>query len=119
MTQCPACSYEWRGDQKRRSIPQHRRYFGMIRAAYENWPEGHPLKPIDAEQVRWYLQLRAGWGTPVIGADGATYMIPKSVSFSKMSADQFGELCDRVSRIIGEIIGLDGDELLLRQSEVA
>lgn len=45
----------------RRSGPQHRRFFAIVRAAFFNWPEGHPtFRPKSAEHLRFWLEMRAG-----------------------------------------------------------
>lgn len=45
---------------KPRSVPQHRRYFGLIRAAFNHWPETHRFQPLTEERLRKWLQARAG-----------------------------------------------------------
>lgn len=62
MTHCPACGYvpDERKRSKPRSVPQHKRYFAMIRAAFSHWPEGHRFKPGTVERLRKWLQAKAG-----------------------------------------------------------
>lgn len=43
-----------------RSLPQHKRYFALVRAAYTHWPEAHNFKPDDEEHLRKWLQCKAG-----------------------------------------------------------
>jgi len=45
--------------------------------------------------------------------------VPMSLAFEEMDHNEFGALNDDVSKRLNEIIGLDGDELLNRQKEVA
>jgi hypothetical protein len=45
--------------------------------------------------------------------------VPKSISFHGMDPQSFGMLNDKVSDLLADIIGLNGDELLQRQKEVA
>lgn len=45
---------------KMRSVDQHRRYFGMIRAVFHHWPEAHQHQFSSAEELRAYLQMKAG-----------------------------------------------------------
>jgi hypothetical protein len=61
---------------KPRSVPQHRRYFAMIRAAHSHWPESHRFKPINDDRLRKWLQAKAG------------YAIVKTVDVSTMTRDQ-------------------------------
>jgi len=51
--------------------------------------------------------------------DNFVVFIPKSIAFEAMGHNEFGALNDDVSKILDEIIGLDGEELLQRQKEVA
>lgn len=51
--------------EKKRSLPQHRRYFAMIKAAYDQWPERHKFKPDSAEHLRKWLQCKARHRTVV------------------------------------------------------
>lgn len=119
MITCPACSHEFNERAKlKRSSPAHRRYFGMIKLAFENWPSDYQFQPIDSAALRTFLQMRAGWVDTLVSSIGSIYMIPRSVAFDKMDQRQFGELTDRVSRIIGEVIGVTGDDLI-EQSERA
>jgi hypothetical protein len=45
---------------KPRRSKHHRLYFGVIRAAFGNWPEQHPFQPDDPEHLRAWLQCKAG-----------------------------------------------------------
>ena len=117
---CPACSFRFNENAKtNRSPEEHKRYFAMIGAAFSNWPEQYDFKPLDAEELRTFLQMRAGAVQVVKSSTGDMWMVPRSIEYKKMSQQQFHELHHRVSRIIGEVIGVPGDELLERQKEVA
>lgn len=117
---CPACSFRFNENAKSdRSSPEHRRYFAMIKAAFDNWPVGHQFQPLDSTALRTFLQCRAGAVEAIQAPTGQIYLIPRSIAYEKMSHRQFHELSERVSRIIGEIIGVSGNELLERQVEVA
>jgi hypothetical protein len=61
---CPSCGHVF---AKARSAPDHRRLFGLIAKAYEQWPHNHEFQPTSAEHLRAYLQCRAGHSvsTPV------------------------------------------------------
>lgn len=39
---CPHCGCEI--ERRSRSLPDHRRLFGLIRKAWMNWPEHHPMQ---------------------------------------------------------------------------
>ena len=59
---------------KRRSLPHHRRFFGLIDAAFQNWNHDHEFQPDDAKHLRAYLLCRAGYRqsreVPVAYSDG-------------------------------------------------
>lgn len=120
MITCPACSFRFNEKAKKdRSTPEHRRYFAMIKAAFDNWPVSYDFQPLDAAALRTFLQMRAGAVDTIQASNGAIYMLPRSIAYDKMGRVQFHELSERVSRIIGEVIGVSGNDLLERQSEVA
>lgn len=69
---CPHCGCEIEVADKRRSVPQMRRYFAMIRAAYHHWPESHETQFASQEECRKWLQAKAGHVTiaariPIVG----------------------------------------------------
>ncbi len=160
MPECPACSHTWNSKTgKPRSTPQHRRFFGMVKAAYSNWPVSHEFQPTDPEHLRKWLIAKAGWVDRVViepppsilsederaqklamlwmeqsitavrrsedhtwirrHAGNIVVFIPRSISFNEMEHQEFGMLNDKVSAILTDVIGLDGDELLQRNKEVA
>lgn len=62
MKSCPECGCVLDAKEgKPRSTAQHRRYFSLIRAAFAQWPETHAYQFSSAEELRAYLQMRAGY----------------------------------------------------------
>jgi hypothetical protein len=59
---CPHCGVELQAKPKgkSRSVPQHRRYFALVRAAFSHWPSDHRFQPITEERLRKWLQAKAG-----------------------------------------------------------
>lgn len=57
---CPKCGCEI-GERKRRSLPDHRRLFALIKTAFDNWPEAHEFTPENPEHLRAWLVCKAGW----------------------------------------------------------
>lgn len=57
---CPECGFVLSDGKKPRSIDQHRRYFAVMRAAFMHWPETHERQFANAEELRAYLQMKAG-----------------------------------------------------------
>lgn len=58
---CPFCSASFVPGRKARSTPHHRRFFQLIRAAYQNWPSGHSQQPTSSEVLRKWLIAEAGY----------------------------------------------------------
>lgn len=62
MIHCPecGCTFDGKRASKARSLPQHRRLFGLVKAAFANWPEGHDFQPANEEHLRKWLIAKAG-----------------------------------------------------------
>lgn len=60
---CPVCQYDFPETKggKPRSADQHRRYFAVMRAVYYYWPETHEEQFSNAEELRKWLQMKAGY----------------------------------------------------------
>ena len=58
QSSCPECGTIL---VKPRSSADHRRFFGLIHAAFHQWPEAHTFQPTDAEHLRAWLLFRAGY----------------------------------------------------------
>ena len=59
QSHCPHCGVVL---TKIRSLPDHRRFFGVIAKAWENWPEGYSdFQPSSAEHLRSWLLVKAGY----------------------------------------------------------
>jgi hypothetical protein len=58
VSHCPHCGCEL--ERKSRSLQDHRRLFGLLRAAYLQWPETHSFQPSSEEELRAYLLISAG-----------------------------------------------------------
>lgn len=57
MKSCPHCGCAL---ESGRSAPHLRRYFAMIRAVYDHWPETHRQQFDSVEHCRKWLQMKAG-----------------------------------------------------------
>lgn len=59
---CPICGHTTDAPgRKTRSIEQHRRYFALIAATWHHWPESHERQFTTAEELRAWLQMKAGY----------------------------------------------------------
>ena len=61
MTACPHCGCKIDGKTKPRSAPQLRRFFAMLRAMYQHWPEDTQFQPESEEHLRKFILIRAGY----------------------------------------------------------
>ena len=75
IVHCPHCGCDLAPPKtgKPRSVPQHRRLFALIRAAYMHWPETQAFRPVNEGHLRKWLQAKAGYHTvTTIETDGMT-----------------------------------------------
>lgn len=61
MKRCACCGCDITDNDKPRSLPQLKRFFAMIRAAFLHWPETSEQQFSSDEELRKYLTMRAGW----------------------------------------------------------
>lgn len=141
MSRCPCCGTDITNDNSR-SIPQLRRYFAMVRAAFTHWPEGHELQPRNSEELRKWLQAKCGYrrfivlkvdpdnlpmvrsamkallelmddyAWPVALPDGIAVVASESIRFDKMPHSEFCKLCDDVASRIEQEIGASIEEIM-------
>lgn len=135
---CPICNAQ---DTQARSIPQHKRFFGVLRAAFYHWPEQAQFQPESEEHLRAYLLVKTGHHTlhnvqvntsaielvlttvraalraagsyAFCETDGNDIKIfkPKSIAFHKLSSRAFNELNQKVEEVYREF-GIDPDAVL-------
>lgn len=60
MKSCPHCGCDIEQKIKARSTEQLRRYFALIKAAFDHWPEQHDHQFANSEEMRSWLQMKAG-----------------------------------------------------------
>jgi hypothetical protein len=131
-----------------RSLPQHKRLFGLVKAAHMHWPDAHDFQPQSEEHLRKYLTAKAGHYTvqtiefghmphgtiksiaeATIAAAGAYAFVravsgkliiytPKSIAFDKLDHKAACKLFDEIGQVIEVELGIPADELL-RQTEAA
>lgn len=79
---CPECGCVITEATKHaRSIPQHRRFFALMKAAFMHWPATAEFRPKNAEHLRYFLECEAGHFTVV-----KTIRIESAVEPSKLAA---------------------------------
>ena len=65
---CPFCAstFDLDASSNPRSSAQHRRFFGLVRAAYHHWPESHETQFADEHDCRRWLTMKAGFRNLVL-----------------------------------------------------
>jgi hypothetical protein len=60
---CPDCraTFDPVKAGKPRSPDQHKRFWGVVQAALQHWPESHDRQFSDHHECRHYLTMKAGW----------------------------------------------------------
>lgn len=98
-------------DKEVRNYEFHKKYFGMLKVAYDNQEEF-----INEGLFRKTMQVKAGYYDPVYFG-GETFQIPKSISFDNLSQEKFEKLYSDVLNVILASFGY-GEEFqieLIRQ----
>ena len=84
-----------------RNLAFHRKYFALINCAWEYLTEAQQAPFVNIEQFRKHLEVAAGWYEQWYSPDYNLHLrIPKSISFSKMSGDEFSELYKRIKDVL-------------------
>jgi len=116
--------------RKKRSIRQHHMFFAAIKIAFDNWPEYHPFQPVDADQLRYWLEVKAGYGArievediaklkwvveafwkkPIFMAAHNVVMVPQSMAYSKMSGADFKLVVASIDKQLNEEVGFGLDQ---------
>lgn len=144
MTDCPHCGCEIEAKPKGRprSVPQHRRYFALVKAAFSHWPEKHRFRPMTEEHLRKWLQAKAGYANiqmvDTAGMDGPTAIVAvaamlaaadpihftaikgsrfyvvssRSINFDELPHLEACALFDAVADVIRAETGLEPDEIM-------
>lgn len=134
---------------KPRSTEQHRRFFALIAAAFDQWPETCAFQPDNAEHLRAWLLVKAKHCTintyylpddageyarliPIISAsmfkqyswarangNELQVCVPSSIAYESLGHEAFCKLSDEVGAIIEEIIGVPAEKLLVAKEQAA
>lgn len=96
--------------KRARNVNHHRLYWALISKVHENLD--HARYP-STEFLSDAIKVSVGHCTPFEMANGSIAMIPKSISFAKLSQDEFSAFFNRVVAVVTERIlpGLDAGAL--------
>ncbi len=100
MKTCPHCGCSHDAQDRPRSVPQLRRYFAMIRAAYAHWPETADVQFSSEEECRKHVQMRAGWREvgariPLVGVKPDTAKMLAAAAIAGAKAHAWPVIHDR------------------------
>jgi len=125
-----------------RSSRQHGFLFVAIEKAFDTWPEQHRFQPGDATQLRYWLEIQAGWGhtieIPTPRAlirflkehwrdnmwaeeleEGFLVHVAKSIAYDKMKKGDFQTLVNRIDDVLQKELGVGLTELKISALEDA
>lgn len=90
-----------------------KKYFALLNIAFENWEPG-PINskygPVEKnfDRFRSDVTILAGFYDVTVRLDGSTRIEPKSISFAKMTAEEFEQLYSRtIDVLIKHVYGKD------------
>lgn len=78
-----------------RNVHHHRLFWALLTLVADN--SRHYDMP---EQVLAALKIALGHVDTIVGHDGKTYFVPKSISFAQMNQDDFAQFFDRCVDVI-------------------
>ena len=91
--------------KKIRNYQFHKKYFALLSVGFDNWEPGEinskygkPEKNFD--RFRKDLIILAGFYENTVRIDGSVRIEPKSISFAKMSAEEFADLYSRTIDVL-------------------
>lgn len=92
---------------KRRNIKFHRKFFALLKIAYENQSDYRLM-----EDLRRDLIITSGHYEEVVNAiTGEVYKIAKSISFSNLDETEFSLIYEDVKNVIIQWLGIDNESL--------
>jgi len=116
-----------------RSQAEHDTLFGVIDAAFQNWPESHPFRPTDAEHLRAWLAIEVGHTEALevpglspeqivqlglffsggqkrfrVGRCGETLVVLRPLTMKKreLPVDDFRAMAERIYALIEDVTGI-------------
>ena len=91
--------------RKIRNILFHRKYFALLNIGFDNWEPGeinskYGVPEKNFERFRADLTILAGFYENTIRLDGSVRIEPKSISFAKMTAEEFADLYSKTIDVL-------------------
>jgi len=93
--------------KKPRNIGFHRKYFALIKLAFENQTDYRNLN-----DLRRDISIVAGYYDEVANkVTGEVYKMPKSISFAQMDEIEFSELYEKTKDVICKWLGVNNESI--------
>jgi hypothetical protein len=93
--------------KKPRNYNFHKKYFGLIKLAFENQSDYRNLN-----DLRRDISIVAGYYDEVVNkVTGEVYKMPKSISFAQMDEIEFSELYERTKDVICKWLGVTNESI--------
>ena len=89
-----------------RNIKFHRKFFGMLRLAYQNQDKYEPF-----ERFEDVVKLGIHHVETIVMPNGYTTYKPKSISFAKMDEDEFHAFYEKAGRYIEDTFNIPWESL--------
>lgn len=107
-----------------RNLQFHRKYFALLKVGYEAWEENRPDVFYKGEKVqanferfRKDVAIMCGFYEIVVNVKNETRLDAKSISFAKMTEDEFTKLYDKtINLLLQRVLSKDWDEAKLRET---
>lgn len=94
-----------------RNAKFHRKFFALLNVGFEHWEPTASRKHFthkgqviakNFERFRKDITILAGYGEPIFDLKGRMHLEAKSISFAKMSDDEFSQLYEAVLKVLLE-----------------
>jgi hypothetical protein len=95
-----------------RSIEFHRKFFALIRLAFDNMPERFDNHFPDPDDLRKELLILGGFYSEYTDFRGNTVKVPESMAFDKMGAERFEQVYNKTLDLVCRLIGVEESDVL-------
>ena len=97
-----------------RNLGHHRKYWALLNLVYDNLPEHLEHNIRSVEDLHYEMKLQTGWREKYITMGGQVVWKVKSISFEKMTQEEFEDFYDICLVVISRYIlpGITKEELI-------
>jgi hypothetical protein len=95
-----------------RSMQFHRKFFALIRLAFDNMPERFDGFFPTPDDLRKELLILGGFYTEYTDFRGNTVKVPDSMAFDKMGAERFEQVYSKTLDLVCRLIGVEESDIM-------